>query len=477
MTTDKVLEIFKEITKIPRESGNEQHIIKYLVDFAKKRNLEVKKDKVGNVLITVAASKGYENAPTVILQSHSDMVCEKNEGVEHDFTKDPIKYIIKDGWMIAPDTTLGADCGIGIAAELALCDDKELSHPKIECLFTSSEETGMDGAFGISNDFISGKILINLDSEDEGELFIGCAGGINTIGNFDYIPTKCRFHNYYKIGFKGGVGGHSGDDINKEHCNANQQLARSLFRIMQKHDIDICIIDGGNKDNAISREAYAIISFISSNADDIKNIHIETAKAIKKEFANTDPNVTPIWEQTNYKGNVIEPTVAKKLIFCLNSIPHGVLGMSTDIDGLVETSTNLAAIKMEGENSVRILTSQRSSVDSERQYASETIECAFRAADARAIHNAEYPGWKPKMDSPILKTSIKAYKELFNKEPIVRAIHAGLECGLFLTKYPDLDMISFGPTLKGVHAPGEKLELATVEKFVKLLENIIIKIK
>lgn len=473
MTTERILAIFSEITRIPRESGNEQHIIAYLQDFAAKHSLECKTDPTGNVLITKAATPGRESSPTIIIQNHSDMVCEKNSGVEHDFAKDPIKAVIEDGWMIAKETTLGADCGIGMAAALALLEDETLEHGKVEALFTVSEETGMDGAFALTPDFMSGSILINLDSEDEGELFIGCAGGVDTTAHFDYTTKKIpQGYITYKVGFCGGVGGHSGDDIDKGRSNAIQLLSRSLYKIMKEFNTALCAIDGGNKRNAIAREAYAVIALKGEDLTSIKELYLSTAKDIQAEYAATDPNITPIFETVEYEGEAIDSTTAHNLISCFNSAPHGVLAMSMEMKGLVETSTNLASVKMV-DGRIRVGTSQRSSINSARHHAAEKVEAAFLLAGAEVTHEGEYPGWKPQLKSPILDLCKKGYKELFGVDPIVRAIHAGLECGLILDKYPELDMISFGPTIRGVHAPGERLDLASVEKFQKLLGYVV----
>ena len=477
MTTDRILAIFSEIICIPRESGNEGHIIAYLQDFAKKHQLDCKTDKVGNVLITKEATTGRESSPTIILQSHSDMVCEKNNGVEHDFAKDPIKAVIEDGWMIAKETTLGADCGIGIAASLALLEDNTLEHGKIEALFTVSEETGMDGAFALTPDFMSGSILINLDSEDEGELFIGCAGGVDTTAHFDYTTKKLDKELLkYKIGFCGGVGGHSGDDIDKGRANAIQLLSRSLYKIMKEFNVSLCAIDGGNKRNAIAREAYAIIALKEEDLKAIMKLHLATAEDIKAEYAATEPNIAPIFEEAEWSDEAIDTQVALNLISCFNSAPHGVLAMSQEMKGLVETSTNLASVKMV-DGRIRVGTSQRSSINSARHHAAEKVEASFLLAGAEVTHESEYPGWKPQLKSPVLDLTKRGYKELFGVDPIVRAIHAGLECGLILDKYPKLDMISFGPTIRGVHAPGERLELASLDKFNKLLEYVIVNCK
>lgn len=483
MTTENILSIFKEITKIPRESGNEKHIIAYLQDFAKKHNLQCKTDKAGNVLITKEASKGKEGVPTVILQSHSDMVCEKNAGVEHDFTKDPIKYVEEDGWLIAKDTTLGADCGIGMAAQLALLTDPEIKTGRLEALFTVSEETGMDGAFALEKGFFDGKYLINLDSEDEGELFIGCAGGIDTTAKFNYEQEPV-IKDYSRYIFKicGVQGGHSGDDIDKGRVNAIKILARFLYRALDKFDdIQLYAIDGGNKRNAIAREAWAEIGINPNHEEALKGIFDEVIKEASNEYRITDPNVSGIFTKLTdnssneypYPKFAIDSNTAAALVYGLYGAPHGVLGMSAELKGLVETSTNLASVKMEKGNVIRIGTSQRSAINSCRKVAAEQVEAVFALAGAVVTHEGEYPGWQPNLNSKILKITKAAYEKLFGVEPVVRAIHAGLECGLFLKKFPELDMISFGPTLRGVHAPGEKLELASVEKFRKLLEEVV----
>lgn len=483
MTTENILSIFKEITKIPRESGNEKHIIAYLQDFAKKHNLQCKTDRAGNVLITKEASRGKEGVPTVILQSHSDMVCEKNAGVEHDFTKDPIKYIEEDGWLIAKDTTLGADCGIGMAAQLALLTDPEMKTGRLEALFTVSEETGMDGAFALEKGFFDGKYLINLDSEDEGELFIGCAGGIDTTAKFNYEQEPV-IKDYSRYIFKvcGVQGGHSGDDIDKGRVNAIKILARFLYRALDKFDdIQLYALDGGNKRNAIAREAWAEIGINPNHEEALKCIFDEVIKEASNEYRITDPNVSGIFTKLTdnssneypYPKFAIDSNTAAALVYGLYGAPHGVLGMSAELKGLVETSTNLASVKMEKGNVIRIGTSQRSAINSCRKVAAEQVEAVFALAGAVVTHEGEYPGWQPNLDSKILKITKAAYEKLFGVEPVVRAIHAGLECGLFLKKFPELDMISFGPTLRGVHAPGEKLELASVEKFRKLLEEVV----
>lgn len=474
MNSEKILSIFKEITRIPRESGHEEKIVEYLVNFAKEHGLEYKTDDVNNVVITRPASKGYEDRSTIVLQGHTDMVCEKNAGVEHDFAKDPIRYVIEDGWMIAKDTTLGADCGIGVAAQLAALIDPAPCG-KIECLFTSSEETGMDGAFGLKPGFITGKTLINLDSEDEGELFIGCAGGLDTTAVFNYIPeplptdAKC-----FSVRILNGVGGHSGDDINKGRANAVQLLARFLNDCLSSADfkLSLCCIDGGNKRNAIARESSATVALTGDEAA-FKSDWDSFSADVKGEYSVTEPDLSFALESVPAPAFTFDTDSAMRIVRGLYAAPHGVLSMSADIPGLVETSTNLASVKMLEGNKVRVGTSQRSSITSARRAAAAKVEASFLLAGAEVTHEGEYPGWKPTLDSEILRRSVASYKKLFGVEPAVKAIHAGLECGLFLEIYPDLDMISFGPTLRGVHAPGERLDLASLDKFTLLLDDIL----
>lgn len=474
MNSEKILSIFKEITRIPRESGHEEKIVEYLVNFAKEHGLEYKTDDVNNVVITRPVSKGYEDRSTIVLQGHTDMVCEKNAGVEHDFAKDPIRYVVEDGWMIAKDTTLGADCGIGVAAQLAALIDPAPCG-KIECLFTSSEETGMDGAFGLKPGFITGKTLINLDSEDEGELFIGCAGGLDTTAVFSYIPeplpadAKC-----FSVRIFNGVGGHSGDDINKGRANAVQLLASFLNDCLSSSDfkLSLCCIDGGNKRNAIARESSATVA-LTGDESAFKSHWDSFSADVKGEYSVTEPDLSFALESVPAPAFAFDTDSAMRLVRGLYAAPHGVLSMSADIPGLVETSTNLASVKMLEDNKVRVGTSQRSSITSARRAAAAKVEASFLLAGAEVTHEGEYPGWKPTLDSDILRRSVASYKKLFGVEPAVKAIHAGLECGLFLEIYPDLDMISFGPTLRGVHAPGERLDLASLDKFTLLLDDIL----
>lgn len=473
MNSEQVLSFFKEITKIPRESGHEEHIIAYLQSFAAERNLECKTDEAGNVLIVKEAAPGYENVPAIVLQSHSDMVCEKNDGVEHDFAKDPIRYVIEDGWMIAPDTTLGADCGIGIAAQLAVLDG-DIPCGKIECLFTTSEETGLDGAMALQPGFFSGKVLLNLDSEDEGEIFVGCAGGIDTTAEFHYKEEPiCEGFALEEVFVKDAMGGHSGDDINKGRANSVQLLGTFLYSILDL-DWQLVTIDGGNKRNAIAREAKAVIAAEEETLDIINERLEAYAEDVAEEYGAIETNLKLGYEEVEggYEVAVDEMT-AWNLVTALCASPHGVLKMSQEIENFVETSTNLASVKMTEPGVIRIGSSQRSCVTAARRAAAAKMEACFVLAGAIVKHEGEYPGWAPAAESPVRDACVASYKKLFGVEPKVKAIHAGLECGLFTEKFPGLDMVSFGPTLRGVHAPGECLDLASLDKFVALLNDVI----
>ena len=472
MDSASVLKIFQEITCLPRESGHEEKMTEYLQQFAARLGLPCKTDKTGNVVIAKPASKGKENVPTLVLQAHQDMVCEKNAGFSFDFHTQPIPYEIEDGWMIAKNTTLGADDGIGIAACLALLESPQ-PMGKLECLFTISEETGMDGAFALEPGFFEGKTLINLDSEDEGWMFVGCAGGMDTTATIELAREPLRKdYKTLKIHVHGAQGGHSGDDINKERANALRELVRFLFTELQ-YDFQLLSIEGGNKPNAICREAEAVIAVPADEADEMKADVKAFSDLLAAEFASSDPEVRASCSACESKLKPIAEGDAANLIATLLACPHGVEKMSVDIPGLVETSTNLAAVHIEGDV-LKVITSQRSSVVSELHAMAEKVEAAFFLGSFDVEHHGEYPGWKPNLKSHILEKTVASYRKLFKKDPEVKAIHAGLECGLFLEKFPDLDMISFGPTLRGVHAPGEKLELASLDKFVAHLNDVVL---
>ncbi|MDR0430897.1 MAG: aminoacyl-histidine dipeptidase [Tannerellaceae bacterium] len=469
-----VWKFFHQVTQVPRPSKKEGKIIRYLESFAKEYNVALKKDKVGNILMSKPATPGYEKLPTVILQSHMDMVCEKNSDKVFDFDNDPIQTVVDGGWLRADGTTLGADNGIGLAAELAILASTDIEHGPIECLFTVDEETGLTGANALEAGFMTGEILLNLDSEDEGELFIGCAGGKDTQGTFYYdrIPAPVDLQ-YFRIDIKGLKGGHSGGDIHKRLGNANKILARFLYLLKKKFDFALCCIDGGNLRNAIAREAYAIIGLKPGDKEEVRAMLNRFTSNIEVELKYADPDVQIIMQSADKPEMCIESGMAEKLIYAIHACPHGVKAMSHDIEGLVETSTNLASVKMKDGDKIVIGTSQRSSIEWSKEEIANQVSCVFLLAGAEVTQGDGYPGWAPNPDSQILKVAAGSYKKLFNKEPKVMAIHAGLECGLFLEKYPYLDMISFGPTLRDVHSPNERIQTDTVELWWKHLLDLL----
>lgn len=461
-----IWQCFDEVTKIPRPSCHEEQIREFLVKFAKDHNVAVKTDDCGNVLMHKNATPGLENAPVVILQAHMDMVAEKNSGVEHDFLKDPIETYVDGDWVKARGTTLGADNGIGIAAAMAVMIDPDLKHGPVEALFTVNEEIGLEGAQNLGEGMLGGNILINLDSEDDGEIFVGCAGGIDTTAWFNYKRSLAPDHfTYLRIGVKGLLGGHSGGDIHLGRANANKLVARFLWNCAQKWNLQLVKFDGGNLRNAIPREAYAIFGIETSLADDVKNDLDEYIKEIKKEYSGIEPAIKLELDPADKPEYCIDQETSIALVRSLYCAPHGVISMSRDLEGLVETSTNLAAVKMEEGSRIKVTTSQRSSVESRKYDIADQVEAVFQLAGAIVEHSDGYPGWEPNMQSPIMKIAADAYEELFGVKPAIKAIHAGLECGLFLAKYPNLDMVSFGPTMTGVHSPDEQLLIPTVDKF------------
>jgi len=468
-----VFHYFDEVCQVPRPSKKEEKIRAYLLDFAKKHNLEAKTDEAGNVLIKKAASAGMENLKTVILQSHIDMVCEKNKDTEHNFETDPIQTYIDGEWLRAKGTTLGADNGIGVATELAVLASDDIKHGPIECLFTVDEETGLTGAFALKEGSMNGDILLNLDSEDDGELFIGCAGGANTTAIYPFPTEKApQGWFFFRVSVKGLTGGHSGDDISKNRANANKLLNRFLVQTMQKYGMRLADIEGGNLHNAIPREAHALCAVPMEYKEAVRvdlNIFISE---IENEYSATEPNLSMDLESEAPVEYVMEQKAMERFLLSIYAVHHGVYAMSQDIPGLVETSSNLASIKV-CDGTIKVVTSQRSSILSSRKDMSQMVSAAFILGGATVTTGEGYPGWKPNPSSEILKIAVESYKRLFGVEPKVKAIHAGLECGLFLQKYPSLDMVSFGPTLRGVHSPDERMLIPTVEKFWNHLLDIL----
>ena len=465
-----VWEAFDAITKVPRPSKHEEQIRAYLLDYAQRHSIEAKTDEVGNVVMKKPATPGYEKAPTVVLQAHMDMVAEKNSDVEHDFLKDPIQTYIDGDWVKAKGTTLGADNGIGMAAALAAMADEEIQHGPLEALFTVNEEIGLEGAERLGKDMISGKILINLDSEDDGEIFIGCAGGIDTTAIFTYkrsfAPDKFTF---YRVRVSGLLGGHSGGDIHLGRANANKVIARFIWECSNRWDIEVSSFKGGNLRNAIPREAEAVFGIHSDHKNEVGQYLDQYKQEIETEFKGVEPSMKLEIEEVEKPEYCIDSATSLKLIRALYSAPHGVVSMSKDIEGLVETSTNLAAVKMQKDDEIIVTTSQRSSLESRKNDIAGQVEAHFQLAGAEVSHSDGYPGWAPNVESEIMKVSAEAYEELFGVKPKIKAIHAGLECGLFLKKYPHLDMVSIGPTMRGVHSPDEQLLIPTVDKFWKHL--------
>lgn len=476
MTPASVFEMFARINQVPRPSKHEEQMIAFLCRFAEENHLDYKVDETGNVLISKPATPGMENRPTIILQSHMDMVCEKNNDVQHDFLKDPIQTYVQDGWLHARGTTLGADDGIGCAMEMALLVDSTVKHGPIECVFTRDEETGLTGAEGMKPGFMSGQMLINLDSEDEGQIFVSCAGGCRTEAKFRFTPETTPAGLFFlKLTVKALVGGHSGDDIDKKRANANKLLARFLYDGMKKYGLRLADIQAGGLHNAIPREAEAIVAIPNEYKEQARVDWNLFAADVQEEFYVTEPSMQFLLESTDALPTVFPEETSRRIITALQAVDNGVYAMSQDIE-LVETSSNLASIRQTEPGLVCINSSQRSSLMSNRLNMAHTVAAAFELAGAEVEIGEGYPGWKPNPNSQLLKVAVEQYRKLFGKEPIVRGIHAGLECGLFSEKYPGLDMVSFGPTLRGVHSPDEKLEIATVDMvwrhLLAILENV-----
>lgn len=469
-----VWEQFDAITRVPRPSKNEEKIREYLVRFAAQHGIACHTDKIGNVVMRKPATPGYEQRPPVILQSHMDMVCEKNSGVEFDFMRDAIRTRIEGEWVRAEGTTLGADDGIGMAAALAVLIDPGAEHGPLEALFTVDEETGLTGAFELGEGMLTGKYLINLDSEDEGEIFIGCAGGIDTIATFRYTAEQApKNYTFFRVDVSDLQGGHSGDDIDKGRVNSNKIVARLLWEGMQRFELRLSYFDGGNLRNAIPREAYAIFGVPTRLAADFRKCFELFSADLGAECRMCEPNFKISLNEMPAVDHVIDEKTQFGLVYSLVGVPNGVIAMSMALPGLVETSTNLASVKFRDGGTIVVTSSQRSSVESAKTYVMQMVESVFALAGADVAHSDGYPGWAPDTSSRLLTVSVESYRRLFGREPKVRAIHAGLECGLFLEKYPELEMVSFGPTLRGVHSPDERLEIATVAKFWAHLNDIL----
>ncbi len=461
--------IFEEITQIPRPSKHEEMIQQYAVDFGNKLGLETIKDEVGNVIIRKPATPGMENRMKVILQAHLDMVPQKNSGSQHDFKLHPIKVFIDEGWVKAEGTTLGSDNGIGAAAAMAMLESNDLPHPDLELLLTTDEETGMTGANGLKPGLLRGDILINLDSEDEGELYIGCAGGVNTNAKFPYEQVEVpAYYVPYRISVTGLKGGHSGLDINYGRGNANKIINELMMQASEKFDLRMAGIDGGSLRNAIPREAFAVVVVPESNKDQFKEFVAAYEEKAQVEFSEADPGLIIDVKTTKMPDHIIDKTSQDNIFKAIEECPNGVIAMSKDMPGVVETSTNLAVVKSTGEV-VEMATLQRSSVDAAKDNLAQEVFDNFKKYGGQPEYSGDYPGWKPNVDSPILHEMKEIYEKLYQKVPDVKVIHAGLECGILGAKYPNWDMISFGPTIRNPHSPDEMVNIDTVGKFWSFL--------
>lgn len=473
----RVFEQFAKINQIPRPSKHEDEMIAYLKKFGEDHGLETLVDETGNVLIRKPATKGYENRATTILQSHMDMVCDKLVDVDFDFHKDAIQTYVEGDWMHAKGTTLGADDGIGDAIELAILAADDIEHGPIECVFTRDEETGLTGAFGMKAGFMTGSYLINLDSEDEGQIFVSCAGGINTSATFSFTREEAPKDYFFMEGtLKGLNGGHSGDDINKKRANAIKVLGRFLYTEQEKTDVRLAQWNSGKMHNAIPRDGKIVFAVPAGKKEEVKADWNNFQKDVEDEFHVTDTHME--WKLGSADAQPVMPkAVSENLIRAIQAVDNGVLAMCQDeaLAWMVETSSNIASIQSE-EAKVRIVSSQRSNVMSNLRNMANSVKATFQLAGAKVEQNDGYPAWKMNPDSKLVKITVEAYKKLFGKAPIVKGIHAGLECGLFSEKYPHLDMVSFGPTLRNVHTPDECLLIPTVQMvwdhLLEILKNI-----
>ncbi len=473
----RVFEQFAEINKIPRPSKHEEKMIEYLKEFAEKRNLEHEVDETGNVIIRKPATKGHENAPMVSLQSHMDMVCDKLVDVDINFQTDAIQTYVDGEWLTAKGTTLGADDGIGCAIELAILDSDDIEHGPLECVFTRDEETSLTGAMGMKAGFMKGDMLINLDSEDEGQIFISCAGGKTTSAKFTFAREQApEGYFFLQASIKGLKGGHSGDDINKKRANAIKILARFLYKEQEKMDLRLASFNSGKLHNAIPRDGVIVFAVPASEKETVRvDWNVFTAN-VEEEYHVTDTAMEFNLESAEAE-TVIEKCASRRFILAMQAVDNGVFAMCQDeaLAYMVETSNNVASVAT-SENEINIVTSQRSNVMSNLENETNTVKAAFELAGAEVKMSDGYPAWKMNPDSKLTKVAVESYKKLFGKEPIVKGIHAGLECGLFSERYPNLDMVSFGPTLRDVHTPDERLYIPTVQMvwdhLLDILKNV-----
>ena len=456
---------FYSLTQIPRPSGKKEQIGKFLVEFGKSLGLETIQDEIGNVLVCKPATPGMEDRKAVVLQAHMDMVPQKNSNVNHNFETDPIQASIDGEWVRANQTTLGADNGIGAAAAMSILQSKDIPHPAIEMFITVDEETGMFGAFGLQPNFLKGDILINMDSEDEGELYVGCAGGLDANITFRYQQEEVPADDVaFKISLTGLKGGHSGVDIHLQRANANKLMFRFLKAAVAEHEARLCCVEGGNLRNAIPREAFAVISVPKGDEEDLLETVAEFEELFTTEFKGVEDKISLKAEKTDKIKGLMPEEVQDDLINAITACHHGVYRFIPELPEVVETSNNLSIVASDGEK-VEVKCLIRSSVESRKEELASMIESVFSLAGAKVEFAGGYPGWKPNLDSPILKTMSAVYEKDFGKTPKIMIIHAGLECGILGTHYPEMDMISFGPTIRYPHSPDEKVNIETVQKF------------
>lgn len=475
-----VFEQFAKVNKIPRPSKHEEKMIEFLKDFGNELKLETVIDKTGNVIIRKPASKGYENRKILILQSHMDMVCDKLVDKEIDFTTDPIETYVEGEWLKADGTTLGADDGIGCAMQMAVLADNTLEHGPIECVFTRDEETGLTGAHGMEAGFMTGDLLVNLDSEDEGQFFISCAGGVTTNATFKFTKENApEGYFFMRLSLKGLHGGHSGDDINKKFANGIKLLTRFIYMTSEKYDLRLASFNSGRMHNAIPRDGVVVFAVPSEAKEDVRIALNVFAKEVEDEFHVTESDIQFNLESTDAEP-VMPQSTSRNLILALQAVDNGPYAMCQDeaLAWMVETSSNIASVTT-SDNEVKIVASQRSNVMSNLTNMGNTVKAAFQLAGAEVTQGDRYPAWKMNPNSQLTEIVVETYKKLFGKEPKVIGIHAGLECGLFSEKYPHLDMVSMGPTLRGVHSPDERLLIPTVQMvwdhLLEIMKNIPVK--
>lgn len=464
---------FYKLTQVPRPSKHEDAIQAFMMEFGENLDLETFKDEVGNIVIKKPATPGMEDRKGVILQAHLDMVPQKNSGTSHNFETDPIDTRIEGDWVKARGTTLGSDNGIGAAAAMAVLADKDMVHGPVEALFTADEETGMTGANGLKPGLLDGHILLNMDSEDEGELYIGCAGGVDTVGVFTYTPEELIPNvTPYKISITGLKGGHSGLDIHLGRGNANKIMNSLLMQATDRFDMRLASIDGGSLRNAIPRESFAVVVVPDANKENFKEFVANYEKEMQQAFREADPGVLIKVDRTSMPANLIDAKTTKGLFQAVDKCPNGVIAMDKNMPDVVETSTNLAVVKSKN-GKIELSSLQRSAVDDDKAKIAKEIYDVFAEAGATAENSGDYPGWKPNVDSPILQTMKEVYNKNWGKVPAVKVIHAGLECGILGAAYPDWDMISFGPTIRNPHSPDEMVNISTVEMFWNYLAETL----